>query len=286
MTQSSAVPVQKEQVDPNVQVFQDLIEKKKDEGLRVVLIGPPGSGKGTQAPIIKDEYCLCHLSTGDMLRAAIEAGTDTGKAAKIIMDQGGLVPDDVMVSMIKENLDTPQCQKGFILDGFPRTVVQAEKLDKMLDDDNKKINHVLDFAIDDSLLVRRITGRLVHLASGRSYHREFFPPKVDMVDDVTGEPLIQRSDDNEEVLKKRLASFHANTKPVLSYYQNKGILSTIDASKSSTFVSNNIKAIFLSTLNFPPTFSLFKLPTSTSSSFFSSSSSTPKKESDVPSAKY
>ncbi|KAN0047388.1 hypothetical protein ACTA71_001770 [Dictyostelium dimigraforme] len=242
----------------SARILKELAEKKRDEGLRVVFIGPPGSGKGTQAPLIKEDYCLCHLSTGDMLRAAIEQGTETGKQAKTIMDQGGLVPDEVMVNMIKENIQTPECKKGFILDGFPRTVPQAEKLDKMLAEDNKKIDHVLDFSIDDSLLVRRITGRLVHPSSGRSYHREFFPPKVDMIDDVTGEVLIQRSDDNEEVLKKRLESFHKNTKPVLGYYQNKGILSTIDASKSAPFVSHTIKSIFLSTLHFPHNASIFK----------------------------
>ncbi|EGC33570.1 adenylate kinase, partial [Dictyostelium purpureum] len=242
----------------SLKILKSLAEKKKDEGLRVVLIGPPGSGKGTQAPIIKEDYCLCHLATGDMLRAAIEQGTETGKQAKTIMDQGGLVPDEVMVNMIKENIQNPECKKGFILDGFPRTVPQAEKLDKMLSEDNKKIDHVLDFSIDDSLLVRRITGRLVHLPSGRSYHREFFPPKTEMVDDVTGEPLIQRSDDNAEVLKKRLESFHKNTKPVLGYYHNKGILSTIDASQSASIVSSTIKSIFLSTLHFPHNSSIFK----------------------------
>ncbi|EGG19383.1 adenylate kinase [Cavenderia fasciculata] len=233
------------------EIFLRLVAKKQNDGLRIVLIGPPGSGKGTQAPIIKEDYSVCHLSTGDLLRAAIEQGTELGKQAKVIIDQGGLVPDETMIGMIKENLQNPECGKGFILDGFPRTVGQAEKLDKMLDDQGQKIDHVFDFFIDDSLLVRRITGRLVHLASGRSYHREFFPPKVDMIDDVTGEPLIQRSDDNPAVLQKRLASFHSNTKPVLSYYKEKNILSVIDASRSATHVSNHIKSIFFNSLHFP-----------------------------------
>ncbi|EFA85886.1 adenylate kinase [Heterostelium album PN500] len=238
-------------MEEEVELLRKIAAKKQAEGLRIVFIGPPGSGKGTQAPIIKDEYCVCHLSTGDILRAAIEAGTDAGKKAKVVMDQGGLVPDDLVVDMIKDNLEKPACANGFILDGFPRTVVQAEKLDAMLEQDKKKIDHVLDFSIDDSLLVRRITGRLVHPASGRSYHKEFFPPKEEMKDDITGEPLIQRSDDNEAVLTKRLATFHANTTPVLSYYKKQGILSTIDASKSASFVSNHIKAIFYGSLHFP-----------------------------------
>ncbi|GAM22284.1 hypothetical protein SAMD00019534_054590 [Acytostelium subglobosum LB1] len=256
-----------------VNAVRSLAEKKKDEGLRVVLIGPPGSGKGTQAPIIKEDFCVCHLSTGDILRAAIEAGTEDGKRAKVVMDQGGLVPDDLVVNMIKDNLAKPECSKGFILDGFPRTVVQAEKLDSMLDSDNKKIDHVLNFEIDDSLLVRRITGRLIHPASGRSYHKEFFPPKVEMKDDVTGEPLIQRSDDTEAVLSKRLASFHTNTTPVLAYYKNKGILSTLDASKSASFVSNHIRAIFTSSFHFPlhsKLFQAFNIPTSYETSSSSS----------------
>jgi len=204
----------------------------RDKELRVVFIGAPGSGKGTQAMNLKRDHQVCHLSTGDILRDAVTKGTEVGKKAKAIMDAGGLVDDEIMVRIIKDNLDTPECKKGFILDGFPRTVPQAEKLDAMLKQQNQKLDHCLEFNIDDSLLVKRVTGRLVHPASGRVYNEEFSPPKKPMTDDVTGEPLIHRADDNAETLKKRLEAFHKNTKPVLGYYQNQGILSTLDASKS------------------------------------------------------
>jgi len=215
-----------------------------NKGLRVVFIGPPGSGKGTQAPLIKKDHNVCHLATGDMLRAAVDAGTSVGKQAKAVMDAGGLVSDDIMINLIKENLGNSECKNGFILDGFPRTVPQAEKLDDMLKEQRQKLDHCLEFKIDDSLLVRRVTGRLIHPPSGRTYHREFFPPKNDMKDDVTGEPLIKRADDNVETLKKRLETFHKNTAPVVDYYRNKGILSTLQADRSCDEVYNTIKSIF------------------------------------------
>ena len=173
------------------------------KSVRMVLIGPPGAGKGTQAPNLKEKFCACHLATGDMLRAQVAAKTALGVEAKKIMDQGGLVSDEIMVNMIKSELENNQeCSKGFILDGFPRTIPQAEKLDSMLESRKTPLEKAVELKIDDELLVARITGRLVHPASGRSYHKLFNPPKKDMTDDVTGEPLVQRSDDNEDALKR------------------------------------------------------------------------------------
>ncbi|KAH7392837.1 adenylate kinase 1 [Pyrenochaeta sp. MPI-SDFR-AT-0127] len=213
--------------------------------VRMILMGPPGAGKGTQAPRIKDKFCACHLATGDMLRAQVAAKTPLGREAKKIMDAGGLVSDEIMVNMIKTELEgNEECKNGFILDGFPRTVTQAEKLDGMLAATQKPLQHAVELQIDDALLVSRITGRLVHPASGRSYHKIFNPPKAPMTDDATGEPLIQRSDDNEETLKKRLSTYHAQTSPVVAYYQKTGIWKPIDASQEPGQVWKSLLKVF------------------------------------------
>ncbi|KAG6819688.1 adenylate kinase [Arthromyces matolae] len=220
--------------------------KTPAEQLRTILVGPPGAGKGTQAPRIRDEFCVCHLATGDMLREQVAKKTPLGVEAKKIMDAGALVSDEIMVGMIKHELETNKaCKNGFVLDGFPRTVPQAKKLDSMLEERKEKLDSVVQLQIEDSLLISRITGRLIHPASGRTYHKEFHPPKKPMVDDVTGEPLIQRSDDNVETLRKRLGAFHSQTGPVVDYYRNKGLWHGIDAAQSPKVVWDNLRGVFV-----------------------------------------
>lgn len=215
------------------------------ESVRMILIGPPGAGKGTQAPKLKEKFSCCHLATGDMLRSQVAKKTPLGREAKKIMDQGGLVSDEIVIGMIKAEIENnTECKGGFILDGFPRTVVQAQRLDEMLSGRNQKLQHAVELQIDDSLLVSRITGRLVHPSSGRSYHKIFNPPKQEMKDDVTGEPLIQRSDDNAEALKKRLATYHDQTAPVVGYYQKTGIWKGIDASQEPGQVWRSLLGVF------------------------------------------
>ena len=217
----------------------DCAEKKER---RTIFIGPPGCGKGTQSPQIKRDYCLCHLATGDMLRAAVGAKTEYGKRAKEAMDSGALVTDDIVIGIIKEAIDAPECAKGFILDGFPRTLVQASALDDMLSSKGQSIDAVVNFAIPDAELVSRITGRLIHKASGRSYHESSpkFMPKVAGKDDVTGEPLMKRSDDTAEALTNRLVAFHEQTVPVLAHYGSR--VANVDASKDKNFVGGQIRA--------------------------------------------
>jgi adenylate kinase len=212
-------------------------ERKTEK--RTIFFGPPGAGKGTQAPRIKEEYCLCHLSTGDMLREAVKAGTEMGVKAKSIMDAGKLVGDDVVVGIIAEAIQAPACEKGFILDGFPRTVPQAQMLDALLKKQNATIDKVINLNVDDEVLIKRVTGRLIHTASGRTYNIFFSPPKVEGLDDVTGEPLTKRGDDTEEKLKQRLEEFHSKTTPVLEYYKEK--VATINADDDMDVITGKIR---------------------------------------------
>jgi adenylate kinase len=183
--------------------------------MRLILLGPPGAGKGTQAAFIKELYDIPQISTGDMLRAAVQAGTPLGLAAKKVMDSGALVSDNIIIALVKERLQAPDCSKGYLFDGFPRTIPQADAMK----DAAVPIDFVLEIAVPDDAIVERMSGRRVHPASGRSYHVKFNPPKVDGRDDLTGEPLIQRDDDKEETVKKRLAVYHTQTEPLVAYYR-------------------------------------------------------------------
>jgi len=211
--------------------------------LRLIFIGPPGSGKGTQAGLLREHHTICHLSTGDMLRAAVAVGDAKAKELKDIMSSGRLVSDEIIVDLIKTNLKNPECKEGFILDGFPRTKVQAEKLDEMLRADKATLDSAIEFKIPDSVVITRLSGRLVHKASGRTYHRDFYPPKATGKDDVTGEPLIQRDDDKEETVKKRLTIYHQETMPVVDFYRKQGVLATIDANKEGDDVYAQIQKV-------------------------------------------
>jgi len=182
--------------------------------MRVILLGAPGAGKGTQAKFITEKFGIPQISTGDMLRAAVKAGTELGIKAKSVMDSGGLVSDDLIIGLIKDRLAEPDCQNGVLFDGFPRTIPQAEALLKA----GLEIDHVLEIAVDDEEIVQRMSGRRVHPASGRTYHLVYNPPKVEGKDDATGEDLVQRPDDVAETVRHRLSVYHEQTKPLVEFY--------------------------------------------------------------------
>lgn len=184
--------------------------------MRLILLGGPGAGKGTQANYIKENYRIPQISTGDMLRAALKEGTELGLKAKEYMDGGKLVPDDVIIGLVKERIKEPDCEKGFLFDGFPRTIPQADALKEA----GVPVEAVVDIDVPDEEIIKRMSGRRVHLVSGRTYHIIFNPPKEEGKDDVTGEPLIQRDDDKEETVRKRLDVYHAQTEPLIDYYKD------------------------------------------------------------------
>jgi adenylate kinase len=183
--------------------------------MRLILLGGPGAGKGTQANLIKEKYGIPQISTGDMLRAAVKAGTELGKKAKVLMDAGALVSDEVIIGLVKERIQEADCANGFLFDGFPRTIPQADAMKAA----GVAIDAVVDIDVPDEEIVKRMSGRRAHLASGRTYHVIYNPPKVEGKDDVTGEPLVQRDDDKEETVMKRLDVYHSQTEPLIGYYK-------------------------------------------------------------------
>lgn len=184
--------------------------------MRIILLGGPGAGKGTQANYIKEHYGIPQISTGDMLRAAVKAGTPLGVEAKKIMDAGGLVSDEIILGLVKDRIKQPDCAKGFLFDGFPRTLPQAEAMKN----EGVKIDAVVEIDVADEEIIKRMSGRRVHTASGRTYHVVFNPPKNEGKDDVTGEPLVQRDDDKEETVRQRLKVYHDQTEPLVHYYSD------------------------------------------------------------------
>ncbi len=198
----------------NVAKFKRFATKLERLNMRIILLGGPGAGKGTQANYIKEQYGIPQISTGDMLRAAVKQGTPLGLEAKKVMDGGGLVSDKIILGLIKERIAKTDCANGFLFDGFPRTIAQAEALKN----EGVKIDAVVEIDVDDDEIIKRMSGRRAHLASGRTYHIIFNPPKVEGKDDITGEDLVQRDDDKEETVRKRLAVYHEQTEPLIEYY--------------------------------------------------------------------
>ena len=218
------------------------------KNIHIILLGPPGCGKGTQAQKLIREFGFVQLSTGDMLRAAISKGTEIGMQAKSIIDKGDLVSDEIVIGIVRDRIFSTECACGYMLDGFPRTLAQAEKLDQILSDRNQKIDVVFRLCVPDDMAIRRIAGRRFHITSGRSYNVEFNPPKIEGRDDFTGEKLVKREDDREEIVQSRLNTYHELTEPLVRYYQKQGILKAIDGAGSP----ENIYAEIKQTLNEVP----------------------------------
>nr|WP_267918392.1 adenylate kinase [Paenibacillus cellulositrophicus] len=214
-----------------------------ERNVNILFMGPPGAGKGTQAEVIVNEFGIPHISTGDAFRLAIKQGTPIGKKAKEYMDQGLLVPDDVTIGIVEERLQQSDCEKGFLLDGFPRTLSQAEALDEILSRLNTKLDHVINLKVDRDKLMARLTGRRICKNCGATYHVIFNPPKQEGVCDKCGGELYQRSDDNEESVGTRLDEYINKTAPLLTFYENKGLLRQIDGDQEIGTVSDEIVSV-------------------------------------------
>jgi adenylate kinase len=210
--------------------------------LNLILLGPPGAGKGTQAERLRVDFPVAYIATGEMLRAAVDAGTELGLKAKAIMEKGDLVPDEVIIGLALERLRADDARDGFLLDGFPRTVPQAQALDAEMAKLGRKITAVLCLEVPTEEIVRRISGRRISESSGRVYHVEFDPPEREGVDDVDGSPLIQREDDKAEVVAARLAKYHESTHPLIEYYEERGLLRRFDGTRPPTEVHDHIRA--------------------------------------------
>lgn len=211
--------------------------------MRLLIMGPPGAGKGSQAELIKKHFSLPHISTGDMFREAIARKTPTGLLAKSYIDKGELVPDEVTIELVRGRLQEPDAKNGFLLDGFPRTIAQADMLEEILKENQIKIDLVINLVVEDEILIKRISGRRICKSCGATYHVETKKPKeMDRCDECQGE-LFQRADDNEETVKNRLAVYYRQTEPLLSYYREKGLLRNIDGEGSIEAIFNEIKAI-------------------------------------------
>lgn len=212
--------------------------------MNLIVMGPPGAGKGTQAQRLQKTHSIVQLSTGDMLRAEVASGSDLGRQAKEIMEAGGLVSDDLIIAMISSRIDQDDCRNGFILDGFPRTTPQAEALDRMLVEKELKIDHVIEMKVDDDAMVKRITGRYTCAGCGAGYHDEFQKPEKDGVcDQCGGTDFTRRADDNAETVRSRLQAYHDQTAPILAYYKEKGVMETIDGMAAIDDVTEQLNAV-------------------------------------------